>query len=171
MAGRLTLGLGLGVDSKRELSGFGEVVDPRERGERLDEGADLLCEFWSGEPVEYHGEHFVADGVTVLPRPVQQPRIPLWFAARGGASKPARRAARFDGIIPIEVDEQGLEETLGVIVEQRGSLDGYDIAVRPVDRVQYEGFRDLGATWTFVEPAVGDRNVLEIATSQPADLF
>ncbi len=34
--GRLTLGLGLGVDTTRELSGFGEITDARVRGERLD---------------------------------------------------------------------------------------------------------------------------------------
>ena len=37
--GRLVLGLGLGVDTGRELSAFGEVVDPVERGQILDEGA------------------------------------------------------------------------------------------------------------------------------------
>ncbi len=49
--GRLVLGLGLGVDTGRELSGFGEVVDPVERGRILDEGVDLLCRLWSGEEV------------------------------------------------------------------------------------------------------------------------
>lgn len=38
--GRLTLGLGLGVDTSRELSAFGEVTDARVRGERLDEGVE-----------------------------------------------------------------------------------------------------------------------------------
>ncbi len=169
--GRLTLGLGLGVDSSRELSGFGEIVDPRSRGERLDEGAELLCAMWSGETIDYHGEHFVAEQVTVLPRPVQQPRIPLWFAARGQARKPVRRGAKYDGIIPIEVDARQLADMLDVVVTERGSLDGFDVAVRPQGNEQYRAFRDLGATWTFVEPAAGDPELLQLAATNPATLF
>ena len=169
--GRLTLGLGLGVDTKRELSGFGEVVDPRTRGERLDEGAELLCAMWSGETINYRGQHFVADQVTVLPRPVQQPRIPLWFAARGQARKPARRAARYEGLIPIEVDARQLAGMLDAVVTERGSLDGFDVAVHPDGNEQYRAFRDLGATWTFVEPAAGDPELLQLAETDPTTLF
>jgi len=169
--GRLTLGLGLGVDSGRELSGFGEIVDPRSRGERLDEGAELLCAMWSGETIDYHGHHFVAEQVTVLPRPVQQPRIPLWFAARGEARKPVRRAARYDGFIPIEVDARQLAGMLDAVVAERGSLDGFDVAVRPQGNEQYRAFRDIGATWTFVEPAPGDPELLQLAATNPTTLF
>lgn len=169
--GRLTLGLGLGVDTSRELSGFGEIVDARQRGRRLDEGADLLAALWSGERVDFHGQHFIADAVTVLPRPVQQPRIPMWFAARGTARKPVRRAARFDGLVPIEVDERNLSEMLAVLVEERGSLDGFDIAVCPHGRNEYEAFRELGATWAFTEISPGDSNVMQIAAADPDDVF
>ena len=169
--GRLTLGLGLGVDTSRELSGFGEVVDARTRGERLGEGAELLCAMWSGETIDYHGQHFVAEQVTVRPRPVQQPRIPLWFAARGQSHKPVRRAASYDGIIPIEVDARQLARMLDVVVNERGSLDGFDVAVRPHGKEQYRAFRDLGATWTFVEPAACDPELLEIAATNPTTLF
>lgn len=169
--GRLTLGLGLGVDTSRELSGFGEVVDARERGGRLDEGAELLCRFWSGERVDFEGDHFMADGVTVLPRPVQRPRVPLWFAARGGARKPVRRAARYDGLVPIEVDERGLAEMLEVVREGRGSLDGFDVATRPTGRAQYDAFEELGATWVMSETEPGDEDVLAVASSSPTDVF
>ena len=41
--GRLTMGFGLGVDTYRELSGLGELVDPKLRGERLDDAiADVV---------------------------------------------------------------------------------------------------------------------------------
>ncbi|MCP5026202.1 MAG: LLM class flavin-dependent oxidoreductase, partial [Actinomycetia bacterium] len=138
--GRLTLGLGLGVDTTRELSAFGEIVDPRIRGQRLDEGVELLCAFWSGDEVDYRGEHFVADWVVVLPRPLQRPRIPLWFAARGDARKPVRRAARYDGLFPIEVDERGLADMLDVVQQERGSLDGFDVIAGPEDASQYRRF-------------------------------
>lgn len=169
--GRLTLGLGLGVDTTRELSAFGEIVDARVRGERLDEGAELLCALWSGEEVDFHGEHFVADHVVVLPRPVQQPRIPMWFAARGGASKPVRRAARYDGLFPIEVDEAQLAAMLDVVRTERGSLDGFDVMVRPTDDLRYARLAALGATWAITGPSPGDPGVLELAATSPADMF
>lgn len=169
--GRLTLGLGLGVDTSRELSGFGEIVDAPERGQRLDEGVELLMAFWTGEQVDYHGKHFVADAVTVLPRPLQRPRIPTWFAARGEARRPVRRAARFDGLIPIEIDERGLAEMLAVVVEERGSLDGFDVAAGPTDRRQYESFAELGATWAFRETKPGDPDVMQLVTAGPAAVF
>ena len=169
--GRLTLGLGLGVDTTRELSAFGEIVDPRVRGERLDEGTELLCAFWSGEEVDFHGSHFVADHVTVLPRPLQRPRIPLWFAARGGARRPVRRAARYDGLYPIEVDEAMLVAVLDVVRLERGSLDGFDVIARPDDAAQYRRFAEYGVTWAITGPQPGDDGVVELASTPPADVF
>jgi alkanesulfonate monooxygenase SsuD/methylene tetrahydromethanopterin reductase-like flavin-dependent oxidoreductase (luciferase family) len=169
--GRLTLGLGLGVDSSRELSGLGEIVDPVVRGERLDEGVELLTRMWSGEPVSFHGRHFTADDVTVLPRPVQQPRIPMWFAARGEARKPVRRAARFDGLFPIEVDGHGLADMLAVVRDERGSLDGYDVAMHPAARAEYEAFAEIGMTWALASPRPGDTGILDFAHTPPADYF
>ena len=170
-SGRLTLGLGLGVDTTRELSAFGEIVDARTRGERLDEGVELLCAFWTGEEVDFHGKHFVADHVTVLPRPVQRPRIPLWFAARGGARKPVRRAARYDGLYPIEVDDAILADMLDVVRAERGSLDGFDVVARPQDPAQYARFAEHGVTWAITGPLPGDHGVLELASTPPADVF
>lgn len=170
-SGRLTLGLGLGVDTSRELSAFGEVVDPRERGARLDEGVELLRALWSGERVDFHGIHFLAEDVTVAPRPVQRPRIPLWFAARAGARRPVRRAARFDGLVPIDIDESGLEQMLEIVHEERGSLEGFDVVVRPTGRTQYDAFAQLGATWATYEPRPGDHEVMVIAANPPGDVF
>lgn len=169
--GRLTLGLGLGVDTTRELSAFGEVVDARVRGERLDEGAELLCRMWSGGEVDFHGAHFMADRVTVLPRPLQQPRIPMWFASRGDARKPVRRAARYDGLYPIELDRQDLAAMLAIVDEERGSRVGFDIVVRPTEQLPYTDLEELGATWAITGPLPGDPDALELASAAPADVF
>lgn len=126
--GRLVMGIGLGVDSGGELSRFGEIVDARTRGARLDEAADLLVQAWSGEPVSHRGEHFLVDDVTFLPTPVQRP-LPIWCAARGTAVRPARRAARFQGVFPIEVGVPELTAMLDEIRSVRGDLDGFDVAV------------------------------------------
>lgn len=146
-AGRLVVGLGLGVDTAGELTRFGEVVDPVARGAILDEGADLLARAWSGQHVSHRGPHFTVDGVTFSPTPVQAPRIPLWFAARDRALRPVRRAARYDGLFIIEVDVALLQRALDEVVAVRGSLDGFDVAVRvsPFDDPALLGVP--GVTW------------------------
>lgn len=172
-SGRLTLGLGLGVDSYGELSKLGEVVDARERGQRLDEGVELLCRFWSGEPVVFTGDHFVADDVTVQPRPVQRPRIPLWFAARGGSRKPVRRAARYDGLFPVDVTGDDLREMIDLVAAERGDIDGFDIAGRPDASLGYDELTEIGVTWMFtaLSPGTTVAQVEVIAASEPTAAF
>ncbi|QQS25623.1 MAG: LLM class flavin-dependent oxidoreductase [Actinomycetota bacterium] len=144
--GRLVLGIGLGVDGGRELSAFGEETDPRRRGEHTDEAVVALHGLWSGERTTVHGRDVWVDGVTFLPRPVQRPRIPTWFAARGDALRPARRAGRHgDGLFPIEVDRSRLARMLDAVAAERGSLEGFDVAVRLSDGPS--AFVDLRVTW------------------------
>lgn len=169
--GRLTLGLGLGVDTTRELSAFGEIVDPGVRGERLDEGAQLLCALWTGEHVDFVGRHFTADGVVALPRPVQRPRIPLWFAARGDARRPVRRAARYDGLYPIEVDAAQLAAMIDLVRHERGSLEGFDVMVRPSTADEYDVFSRIGMTWAITGPLPGEPGLMDLASAAPVDVF
>ncbi len=147
-SGRLVLGLGLGVDTSGELSRFGEVLDPVERGAMLDEGIPVLAAMLEGDDVVHVGEHFTVDGVRISPRPVQQPRPPFWFAARGDARKPVRRAARYEGIFPIEMDAARYERMIETIVAERGSLDGFDIAVRAEPGEAPPSYVEGTATWT-----------------------
>ncbi len=144
--GRLVLGVGLGVNTGGELTRFGEEDDDRRRGDRLDEGLDLLCRLWSGEEVVHAGASFKADGVRFLPRPVQEPRIPIWVAARTGNARPVRRAARFEGICP-ETTPEGLEWMLDLIRRKRGDLDGFEIVIPGDPGEDPAPWRRLGATW------------------------
>jgi alkanesulfonate monooxygenase SsuD/methylene tetrahydromethanopterin reductase-like flavin-dependent oxidoreductase (luciferase family) len=127
--GRLTVGFGLGVDSGGELTRFGEEADPKIRAERLDEGLTLIDGWLSNGLVHHHGTHFTSDDVLFGPRPVQSPRPPFWFAVRGTAGKPARRAAKYEGIFPIEMDLDGVKRLLELIHVERGSLDNFDVVV------------------------------------------
>src|SRR5919108_2203842 len=72
-------------------------ADARRRGEMLDEGLEIIAGLWSGEPFSFRGEHFVVEDVTFLPRPVQEPRIPIWIGGGYPNPRPTRRAARWDG--------------------------------------------------------------------------
>ncbi|HEU5199002.1 MAG TPA: LLM class flavin-dependent oxidoreductase [Ktedonobacterales bacterium] len=96
--GRLVLGVGIGINGWREYSAFGEPTDKVLHGAMLDEGLEVLTSLWSGEPFSFQGQHYQAQDVCFLPKPVQQPRIPIWVAGIWPNKKPFRRAVRWDGI-------------------------------------------------------------------------
>ena len=92
--GRAIFGAGLG-GAPEEFTAFGEPGDPKERAAMLDEGLQVLDGLWSGETVTHRGRHYAVQGVSLSPRPLQRPRLPIWI---GGEGAPAlRRAARWDG--------------------------------------------------------------------------
>ncbi|MGN6172894.1 MAG: LLM class flavin-dependent oxidoreductase [Streptosporangiaceae bacterium] len=134
--GRLTVGAGLG-SLATEFTAFGESADPRVRAAQLDESLHLLDAFWAGQPVTFHGEYLTAADVTMLPRPVQRPRIPIWCAGRWPAKPPFRRAAWWDGVMPVHAD-YGLGETMppdelraviGYTREHRTAAGPFDVAL------------------------------------------
>lgn len=74
--GRLEFGLGKGSEpTEYERSG----VRPEESTGRMKEGADIIRQAWSDEPVNFSGEFFHYDNVRVLPKPVQRPHPPIWM--------------------------------------------------------------------------------------------
>jgi alkanesulfonate monooxygenase SsuD/methylene tetrahydromethanopterin reductase-like flavin-dependent oxidoreductase (luciferase family) len=148
--GRVILGLGLGGDRSAEFSGFGEQTDERARGAMLDESLSLLDALMSGEPVRVAGAHYSVDSGPFLPRPVQRPRIPFWLASRWPARKPVRRAARWDGLFPIEIEPEQLAELVAEVRELRGGdARPFDVAVTQAPGANPEPWAAAGATWLF----------------------
>ena len=94
--GRLTVGVAAGY-LRSEFAALG--ADFEHRGERLDEALDVLDRAWSGESVAGSGAGWVARGNTILPRPAQRPRPPIWC---GGNSRAAmtRAVTSADGWLP-----------------------------------------------------------------------
>jgi alkanesulfonate monooxygenase SsuD/methylene tetrahydromethanopterin reductase-like flavin-dependent oxidoreductase (luciferase family) len=147
-AGRVTLGVGIGGDEAGELSGTGEEVDARRRGAMLDESLAVLAQAWTGETVHHRGEHYVLDDIAVRPRPVQRPRPPVWVALRRGNPAPLRRAARYEGMFPIEVDfPDQLAELVDAVWALRGSDDAYDVAISVDAGADPDPWSRAGATW------------------------
>ena len=140
--GRLVLGVGTGGDGSRELSATGEEQDARTRGAMLDESLEVLSAAWSGQPVDHRGEHYVVDGLTLLPTPVRRP--PVWVAARYGNPKPLRRAAEHDGVFPIEVETP---EQLAEVVAEVGRSAPYDVVVGRPPGSDPHPWVEAGATW------------------------
>jgi alkanesulfonate monooxygenase SsuD/methylene tetrahydromethanopterin reductase-like flavin-dependent oxidoreductase (luciferase family) len=157
--GRLILGVGLGGDQfAGEFSKTGEQVDDRARGEMLDEALAILLAAWSGEPVNHRGRHYFVDDVQFLPRPVQRPRIPVWAAAFAGNVKPLRRAARYDGFFPVNLENvDQFAQAVAAVRDLRGdNTTPYDIAVELRPGSDVAPYAEAGATWwmTGLEPGV-----------------
>jgi alkanesulfonate monooxygenase SsuD/methylene tetrahydromethanopterin reductase-like flavin-dependent oxidoreductase (luciferase family) len=148
--GRLTLGVGLGSDRYGcEFTRTGEQRDDRLRGLMLDEAMEVLTAAWSGEPVHHRGEQYTIDGFRFLPRPVQQPRVPVWVAGYPGRVRPLRRAARHDGFFPIDLEHPDqLAEIVATLTDLRDpAATLYDIAVALPPGADPEPYITAGATW------------------------
>lgn len=152
--GRLTLGVGLGSDRfGGELSKTGEQLDDRRRGQMLDESLAILAAAWSGEPVHHRGEHYTVDDIEFLPRPVQEPGVPVWAAGFPGNVKPIRRAARLDGFFPANLEHPDqLAEVVATITHLRmGKTGAYDIAIGLPFDTDPLPYAAVGATWWLPE--------------------
>jgi alkanesulfonate monooxygenase SsuD/methylene tetrahydromethanopterin reductase-like flavin-dependent oxidoreductase (luciferase family) len=161
--GRVIFGAGLGGPIDDEFGSFGDETDPKVLAEKLDEGLDLLAQYWSGDTVNHDGRHYHVDDVTLLPATVQRPRPPVWIAGYWPRKSPMRRAARWDGAVPLFLDAnhgvappvEELRELMGYLRGLRGDEAAdtpYDVIVGGIsDPADYRGviepLAEAGATW------------------------
>jgi alkanesulfonate monooxygenase SsuD/methylene tetrahydromethanopterin reductase-like flavin-dependent oxidoreductase (luciferase family) len=162
--GRMIFTAGLGGPIEDEFGSFGDTTDPRVLAERLDEGLDLLCRYWSGEPVNHHGRHFEVHDVTLLPATVQRPRPPMWIGGFWPHRAPMRRAARWDGVAPLFMDAKHgvvppvaqVQDLVDYVLSQRAGREDrrFEIVLggkTPEDPAEarrlIEPLAEAGATW------------------------
>jgi alkanesulfonate monooxygenase SsuD/methylene tetrahydromethanopterin reductase-like flavin-dependent oxidoreductase (luciferase family) len=161
--GRVIFGAGLGGPVEDEYGSFGDTTDPVVLAERLDEGLELLSRYWSGETVDHDGTHYRVRQTALLPVTVQRPRPPVWIAGYWPNRRPMRRAAKWDGAVPLfESARHGqapspdeVRELVGYIGEQRGDRaeEPFEIVVGGAsepgsDAADLLGpLREAGATW------------------------
>jgi alkanesulfonate monooxygenase SsuD/methylene tetrahydromethanopterin reductase-like flavin-dependent oxidoreductase (luciferase family) len=114
--GRLELGLGWGSVAQ-ELVDYGITTDgPRVRSERLAELLELLGLLWSGEAVDFDGDHWTLRGAICRPRPVAG-RVPIHLGGAGRTRTlplvaryadwwncPSTALAQFDELRPLAGD-------------------------------------------------------------------
>jgi alkanesulfonate monooxygenase SsuD/methylene tetrahydromethanopterin reductase-like flavin-dependent oxidoreductase (luciferase family) len=167
--GRVIFAAGLG-GTEPEFEAFGESADAKRRAAMLDEGLQVLDGLLCGETVNFHGQHYTVNGVTLVPRPVQQPRPPIWIG--GGSRAALRRAARWDGWSAGGVDESGqmvhppewFAEKIAYIQQHRQSDTPFDVAVSgctaPGDAALPRAYAAAGATWWF-ENVFGYRGTVD----------
>jgi alkanesulfonate monooxygenase SsuD/methylene tetrahydromethanopterin reductase-like flavin-dependent oxidoreductase (luciferase family) len=156
--GRAIFGAGLG-GVPEEFTAFGEPGDAKERAAILDEGLRILDGLWSGETVAHHGQHYAVQGVSLAPRPLQRPRIPIWI---GGEGAPAlRRAARWDGWLAPATSHDGtptmaksperVAEMVAEIRRHRTTPASFEVAIDGYseggDPSLPRAYGEAGATW------------------------
>ena len=107
--GRLILGVGLGAKESCDYERFGESEDNKILAEKLDESLRILMGLWTGRLFSYRGKHYRMQQTTFLPTPLQKPRIPIWVGGFWPRKAPFKRAAKWDGVIPLKHPEELLE--------------------------------------------------------------
>jgi alkanesulfonate monooxygenase SsuD/methylene tetrahydromethanopterin reductase-like flavin-dependent oxidoreductase (luciferase family) len=147
--GRLVLGFGIGDDGEMgELSSFGEVVDAPTRGRKLTEGLEVLTGLLSGEPVHHEGEFYRASDVTFLPVGARRSGIPIWLAARWANPAPIRRAARYQGVVVIQMkDPRDVESLRSQLREAGADLDHFDVVIQGGVDDNPVSWAQAGASW------------------------
>lgn len=166
--GRITLSVGLGaIDTG--FAELGENIDLKTRAELLDESLDILEGLWSANMSNYDGNHykiknlFESDFFNRHPPPelVQKPRIPIWVVGAWPYKKSMTRALKYDGIIPIIKNKQGVFEEITpehihdikeYIKKNRDANNHYDIIIEgktPGDNFEaiIEPYVNAGVTW------------------------
>lgn len=160
--GRAVLGVGLGTPADAEFGLFGEVTDDRLRADLLDEALEVIAALWTGRSVDHRGAHYQLGPVTFQPTAVGRPRIPVWVAGKWPAPRPVRRAARWDGLVPMKAGE-AYRETLDpeqirrirkAIQDSRESASPFDIVLSAMSSWPGAGepepmraYQDAGVTW------------------------
>jgi len=128
--GRLVLGVGLGSERTGEFdpARFGEEGDPRERARLLDSGLSKLVSYWDGD---------------FEPGPVSP--IPIWVATRYPNRRPLKRAARYDGVFPIDLPGPD------ALPDYLAGLDVADVVVNVEPGEDPRPWAEAGATWCLTD--------------------
>ena len=110
--GRFHLGVGVGGEFAKEFEACGVPV--RERGTRTNESLAIMKRLWAEDDVSVEGRFTRLSGVTLSPKPKQQPHPPIWISGRSEAAM--RRCARYgNGWLPYMYTPERLADSLGTI--------------------------------------------------------
>jgi probable F420-dependent oxidoreductase len=148
--GRFTLAVGAGY-LKSEFAALGVAYE--ERNELFDEALELIHLAWTCDEVTFDGRHFSARQVAAHPRPVAQPRPPIWI---GGNSSVARQrvADHAEGWCPFPAPAVLARTARTVAMDTSGALaEGVD-DLRA--RLEAAGRDPEGVDVCFAAPRSGD---------------
>ena len=113
--GRFICGIGVGWDEAE----FRVLKVPfEERGKLSDESLAVMLAAWSAETISFAGQYYRFEEVGFAPRPVQQPRPPIWVASTPfGVSRASIRrvVASGDAWHPLGLDRSQMEAGLELL--------------------------------------------------------
>jgi alkanesulfonate monooxygenase SsuD/methylene tetrahydromethanopterin reductase-like flavin-dependent oxidoreductase (luciferase family) len=146
-----------------DFEALGEASDAKTLAGLLDEGLEVLTGLWKGEPYHHEGFAYHIKQAQFLPRPVQSPRIPIWIAGMWPAKAPLRRAAHWDGVIPIGRDlpltamltPAQMHEIVRFVASQPGYTPPFEVVHLGItagrdaahDREVGAAYQQVGVTW------------------------
>jgi alkanesulfonate monooxygenase SsuD/methylene tetrahydromethanopterin reductase-like flavin-dependent oxidoreductase (luciferase family) len=163
--GRLILGLGTGAVWMGWQGFPDEILEQPARAEMLDECIDILTQLYRSKPFDYDGNHYhlklsLVDEQYYPPKPVQQPRIPLWIPVAWPRSRSVQRAFKCDGVFVEKVNQEPVipEDVCALkayVAENRASTTSFDIVATgstvgmgPAQRQErMQEWAEAGATW------------------------
>lgn len=143
--GRVVIGVGLGDPPEADFADFGDPSDSRLRAAVLDEGLAVLHGLLTG-PIDHHGEHFQVRS-DLLPRPVQQPRPPVWVASVAPHRRPLQRATRWDGVVPLGPAGGLSPSELSGYLAAVQPHPGWEVVVAARAGIPAGEYAQAGATW------------------------
>ena len=149
--GRLIMGFGLGDDADiGERSTFDEFDDGPARGRALSEGLEVLTELLSGQRVDHSGDFYQVDGVAFQPTPHRPGGIPFWLAARWPHRAPLRRAAKYQGVVVIQmIDPEDIAQLREHLRDDGADLENFEIVVwgGDISTTDVKAWKEAGVTW------------------------
>jgi probable F420-dependent oxidoreductase len=88
--GRLIMGVGVGwMQEEFEAQG----ISFKDRGRMTDEQLQIISRLWTEEHISFNGQFYNFQDLAFYPKPIQQPRIPIWIGGEGIQAQ--RRTARY----------------------------------------------------------------------------
>jgi len=155
--GRLILGLGTGAVWMGWQGFPGTVTAAKTRAEMLDETIDILSQMYQRRPFDYAGKHYpvkltLLDEQYYPPKPIQQPRIPLWAPLIWPRAQSKVRILKCDGLFA-----------------EKWGPDGKAQAVTPQDIWEMQAFVAAQRTLTTPFDIVVGSNTAPLGDSQPKE--
>jgi alkanesulfonate monooxygenase SsuD/methylene tetrahydromethanopterin reductase-like flavin-dependent oxidoreductase (luciferase family) len=146
-----------------------EVTAPKIRAEMLAETIDILTLLYRSRPFDYDGKHYhlrlsQVDEQYYPPKPVQQPRIPLWVVGHWPRQASMQRVLKADGVFVEKINREGQAEavTPADIRALKAFVDENRLLTTPFDIIatgnttgmsieekqeQLQAWEQAGATW------------------------
>jgi hypothetical protein len=155
--GRLILGLGAGATWMGWQSFPDETTGGKARAEMLEETVEILTLLYKGKQFDYEGKHYhlkltLMEEKHYPPKPIQQPRIPLWTPALLGRKKSLQRVLACDGVLP-----------------EKPGPDAQPAGITPADIRELKAFVNANRTLTTPFDIVMTGTTKGMSTSQQQD--